>query len=130
LSKSKESSYKTTRESYLKTYLTTPPRMIDAVSLSLKQRRPGSVADMFEVCCANGFQFASHLGDLRFCSSDWLVTRLNSWDHFFFTFFKTSQTFGLGVIVKAMVKFIFCIYCISTKSTAFLSCIIITLYIL
>jgi len=22
--------------------------------------------------CANGFQFASHLGDLRFCSSDWL----------------------------------------------------------
>jgi len=27
---------------------------------------------MFQVCCANGFQFASNLGALHFRSSDWL----------------------------------------------------------
>jgi len=43
-----------------------------AVSLSLKLRCANSVVDAFQVCCANGFLFASHLGDLRFHISDWL----------------------------------------------------------
>jgi len=41
------------------------------VSLSLKRCCSGSVEDAFQVCCANGFQFGSHLADLRFRSSDW-----------------------------------------------------------
>jgi len=43
-----------------------------AVSFSLKQYRPGSIVDAFQVYCFNGFQFASHLGDLHFRNSDWL----------------------------------------------------------
>jgi len=43
-----------------------------AVSLSLKHCHPSSVTGMFQVCCANGFRFASHLGDLCFHSSDLL----------------------------------------------------------
>ena len=43
-----------------------------AVSLSLKRCGPGSVADVFQVYSANGFWFASHLGDICFHSSDWL----------------------------------------------------------
>jgi len=39
-----------------------------AVSLSLKRQRPGSVADAFQVCCPNGYWFASDLSDLCFCS--------------------------------------------------------------
>jgi len=66
-----------------------------AVSLSLKHRRPSSVTDVSQVCCADGFRFASHLGTLRFRSSDCL--RFNSWCQFFFTFFKTFQTLALGV---------------------------------
>jgi len=38
----------------------------EVVTLSLKRHRPGSVVDvMFQVCCADGFQFTSHLGTLR-----------------------------------------------------------------
>ena len=43
-----------------------------SVSLSLKRRHPSRVADTFWVSCANGFQFASRLGDLRFHNSDCL----------------------------------------------------------
>jgi len=32
-----------------------------AVSPSLKRRCPGSIAEAFQVCCANGFWFTSHL---------------------------------------------------------------------
>jgi len=35
------------------------------VSLPLKCRHPGSITDMFQVCHANGYGFASHLGALR-----------------------------------------------------------------
>jgi len=41
-----------------------------AVSLSLKRCHSGSVANAFQVCCANGFRFTSHLDDLHFRSSD------------------------------------------------------------
>jgi len=38
-------------------------------SLSLKQHRHRSIADVFGVCCAEGFWFGSHLGDFQFGSS-------------------------------------------------------------
>jgi len=34
------------------------------VNLSFKWRHPSSVADMFQVWCANGFQFTFQLGNL------------------------------------------------------------------
>jgi len=43
------------------------------VCLSIKRWRLGSVADVFQVCYANSFQFAFHLGGaLRFHSSNCL----------------------------------------------------------
>jgi len=54
------------------------------------------------VFCANGFRFTSHLGDLRFYSSDRLHVSILG--QFFFTFFKSFQTFSLVVSIKATVK--------------------------
>jgi len=56
---------------------------------------------VMNICCANGFEFHSHLGDFHFGSI--VVALFNSWDHFFFTFFKSFQTLGLGVTVKVSV---------------------------
>ena len=33
---------------------------------------PSSITDRFQVCHANGYGFASHLGAVRFCNSDCL----------------------------------------------------------
>ena len=33
-----------------------------------------------------------------------VVARLNSWDQFFFTFFKTFQTLGLGASIRSSVR--------------------------
>jgi len=33
-----------------------------------------------------------------------VVARLNSWDHFFFTFFKTFQNLGLGASIRTSVR--------------------------
>ena len=65
----------------------------DAVSLSLRRRCPGSVADTFQVWCANGFRFTSHLGDLHLHSSDWLQVSIHFIWPVFLYFFKTSQIF-------------------------------------
>jgi len=48
--------------------MTTAPRSSNkAVSLSLKHcGGPGSVMGMLQVCCAYGFRFTSHFGNLRF----------------------------------------------------------------
>jgi len=63
-----------------------------AVSLSCKRQHPDSVVDTCQVWCANGCWFASHLGDLRFHSSDWLHISIHGTS---FSFFKTLQTFSL-----------------------------------
>ena len=48
-----------------------------------------------------------------------VVPRFNSWDHSFFTFFKTSQNLGSGVrdsiMAMIMVRFTFEVYYISTN---------------
>jgi len=63
--------------SYFKSYSTALPRICGSnkavsVSLSVVVLTPGSAADAFQVCCANVFQFASHLEYLHFRSTDWL----------------------------------------------------------
>jgi len=54
--------------------------------LSRKQRCPGSVKDVFQVYCDNGFRFASHLGVLRFRNSDWLHISIRGTSVLFLTF--------------------------------------------
>jgi len=66
-----------------------------AATLSLNWHWFGSLMDRFQVYHVDGWGFASWLGALRF--RKWMLARFNSWDQFFFTFFKTFQTFPFGV---------------------------------
>jgi len=51
-----------------------------------------SVVDVFKVCCVNtSFQFTSHLGTLRFHSSDWLHISIHGAR--FFNFFQNLPNF-------------------------------------
>ena len=67
------------------------------VTLLLNWHWSGSLTDKFQVYHVNGWGFASWLGALRF--RKWMLARFNTWEQFFFTFFKTFQTFPLGVSV-------------------------------
>jgi len=63
-----------------------------AVSWSLKQHPPCSIADIFHIWCANGFRFASHLGNLRLRGSDWL--QVSFMGPLFLYFFQNFPNFS------------------------------------
>jgi len=71
------------------------------VSLSLKRCCAGTVVDAFQVSCANGFQFVSHLVNLGFRSSDWLHVSIHG-TSFSLLFSKLSvKGLGLRVSIRA-----------------------------
>jgi len=102
-------------------------------TLSLKQHQHCSIADVFDVCCAAGFQFSSHLGNFRFGSSGCTFQFMR----LLFLFFQSFQTFGFGVSIRLVLglklelklsfRFTFYIQYVSTKLTALSLCVTVTL---